>query len=75
MDELGSNLYSVVRENEHTYYKPIAIESEAFDRVCLASTSIKVCNSWDKTLGCLNFEYVNVCTQWELIPNGYSNIS
>ncbi len=75
MDAQGSNMYSVVQEKERIYYKPIAIESEAFDKVCLSSTSIKVCSRWDDKHGCVGFEFVNVCTQWELVPKGFGNIS
>ena len=75
MDEHDSNMYGVVQENEQIYYTPIAIESEAFNKVCVNSTPVKVCNLWSPTHECLAFEYVYVCTQWELVPNGYSNIS
>jgi hypothetical protein len=76
MDIQGQNIYSMVQENEYIFYGQIEIESEAYERKCIAIRSIKVCNLWDKaTHDCLSFAYVNVCTQWELLPKGYSNIS
>jgi hypothetical protein len=75
MNEQGSNMYSLVQEDDRTYYKPIAIESDSIDKICIRSTIIRVCSLWGRTHECLEFEHVYVCTQWELIPKGYANVS
>ena len=75
MDIKGRNIYSMVAEEGRTYYKPITIESEAYEKICTNSTSVKVCSVWGDAYQCLEFENVDICSEWKLLPTGYANVS
>ena len=74
-DERGSNVSIRVKEGGNVYYKIIAIESEAVEKVCMGTERTRVCTLWNEDHECLVFGEVDMCTKWKLVPKGYSNIS
>lgn len=57
------------------YYRAISVKSEAYEKLCISTKPLKVCVAWTETYQCLLWSDVDVCTQYELAPNGFSNIS
>lgn len=62
-------------ENGKDYYRPISIESEAYQKICIQVAPRKICTLWDENYNCLAWGEVDVCTQWALTPKGFSTIS
>lgn len=62
-------------EDGKDYYRPISIESEAYEKKCIQVAPRKVCVLWGEDFNCLAWDEVDICTRWELTPRGFSNIS
>ncbi|WP_118951606.1 hypothetical protein [Taibaiella helva] len=75
LDRAHNIVAEIAGSKGHFYYRTIGIESEAFEKICTGIKSRKVCISWNEANECQIWRHVDVCTQYELLPKGFSNIS
>ncbi|QEH39586.1 hypothetical protein [Chitinophaga sp. XS-30] len=75
VDDEDNVISVLVKTADVVYYSTIGIESEAYEKVCTETRTRKVCAIWNDLHECLLTEDVTVCSGFELIPRGYSNIS
>lgn len=75
-DEHNNILYTRQLKDGKAYYIPIVIETEAYETVAKEIEPRQVCTSWNKDRSiCERWVEVDICTQSERIPRGFSNIS
>lgn len=71
----GANLYSRIDDNGKVYYRIIGIESEAFEKLCKNIVTVSVCTTPNTARKDEQWEDVDICTGWDLVQKGFSNIS
>lgn len=74
-DEEGRNIAVRVEDEEQSYYTAIGLVSDAYEKICIGTTAIKVCTSRDNRHMCTSWKEVNICNRWKLVSTGYSSIS
>lgn len=75
LDEEDNIISEMMGSEGHIYYKTIGVESEAYEKVCTDIKPRKVCILWNDAHECQLWHDVDVCTQYELVSKGFSNIS
>ncbi len=74
-DNNGNVIYIKQLKDGKPYYMIAGIESEAYERLPLETTSHKICISWNDDFVCDAWMMVDICTKSEFVPRGFSNIS
>lgn len=75
LDEEDNIISEMMGSGAHAYYKAIGVESEAYEKICTDIKPRKVCILWNDKHECQLWHKVDVCTQYELVSKGFSNIS
>lgn len=57
------------RDGDHEYYQLIGIESDGYRKVCNGFKTFRVCVLQGERQQCLQWADVQVCTQFEVIPD------
>lgn len=69
-DKRRCNIYSLISDNDSSYYRIIGLESEAFEKVCTKIIPVKVCTSSSSAGVCKQWEEVDICIGWQLVQKG-----
>ena len=75
LDQQDNLVAEVMGTKGHTYYRMIGVESEAYEKICTEIKPRSICIVWNEAHECLLRQDVDICTQYELVTKGFSNIS